>query len=70
MNGLSPAQRRVLAALLEGNSEKDVAARLKLSPHTIHNHVREIYARFGVHSRPELMARCLLSRPQDDLADD
>jgi DNA-binding CsgD family transcriptional regulator len=31
-----------------------------LSPHTIHNHVREIYARFGVHSRAELMAKCYL----------
>jgi DNA-binding CsgD family transcriptional regulator len=66
MDGLSPAQRRVLSALLEGNSEKDVATRLKLSPHTVHNHVREIYARFGVHSRPELMARCLLARPHNE----
>lgn len=63
---LSPAQQRVLYELLEGNSEKDVASNLNLSPHTIHNHIREIYTRFGVHSRAELMAKCFLDRSSDD----
>ncbi len=56
-NGLSPAQFRVFIALLDGFSEKEVATKLDVSRHTVHNHVREIYARFNVTSRAELMAK-------------
>ncbi len=53
---LSEAQRRVLDLLLTGRAEKEVAARLEVSPHTVHNHVKEIYRKMGVNSRPELLA--------------
>ena len=55
---------QVLACLLQGDSEKQVAARLGLSPHTVNRHVQRLYRRFDVHSRGELMFRCrdLLSR--------
>ncbi len=58
---LSWAQRRVLLHLVDGLSEKDTADKLKISPHTVHNHVREIYATLNVHSRAELMALILKS---------
>jgi pSer/pThr/pTyr-binding forkhead associated (FHA) protein len=54
---LTDAQRRVFELLLEGLAEKQVAARLKVSPHTVHNHVRKIYAAAGVGSRAELLVR-------------
>jgi DNA-binding CsgD family transcriptional regulator len=53
---LSEAQKRVLALLLEGKSEKECATHLKISQHTVHNHVKEIYKKMGVNSRPELLA--------------
>jgi pSer/pThr/pTyr-binding forkhead associated (FHA) protein len=53
---LTPAQRRVFDLLLIGLPEQEVADRLKLSPHTVHNHTRAIYVAFGVHSRIELIA--------------
>jgi pSer/pThr/pTyr-binding forkhead associated (FHA) protein len=53
---LSPAQGRVLKHLLEGYSEKQVAYKLIVSPHTVHNHTREIYRALKVHSRPALQA--------------
>ena len=56
---LSWAQRRVLLHLVDGLSEKDTAERLKISPHTVHNHVRDIYSSLDVHSRAELMALIL-----------
>lgn len=56
---LSPAQNKVLDRLLTGLSEKEVAAILEISHHTVHNHVREIYSRLGVNSRAELMAKLL-----------
>lgn len=54
---LSDAQRRVLDLVVEGLVEKQIAKRLKISPHTAHNHVRNIYRALDVHSRAELLAR-------------
>jgi DNA-binding CsgD family transcriptional regulator len=56
---LSQAQRPVLRLLLQGLTEKEVAARLFLSRHTVHAHAKNIYRLVGVHSRPELLARYL-----------
>ena len=47
---------RVLHHLLQGRSEKEAAAGLGRSVHTVHSHVRRLYADFGVESRAELMA--------------
>ncbi len=58
-NRLSWAQRRVLTHLLDGLSEKETAEKLNLSPHTVHNHVRDIYSTLNVHSRAELLALLL-----------
>ena len=44
---------------MEGDSEKQVAARLGLSPATIHQYVTALYRRFGVQSRGQLMAYIL-----------
>ena len=55
--GLSPRMRQVLALLAEGHSEKQVAAALQISPHTVHDYVKMLHARLGVASRGELLAR-------------
>jgi DNA-binding CsgD family transcriptional regulator len=60
---LSPRLRQTLDCLLEGDSEKQVAARLGLSRHKVHEYVTTLYRRLGVASRAELMARCLRRRP-------
>jgi DNA-binding CsgD family transcriptional regulator len=54
--GLTPRQRETLLCLLEGDSEKMVAARLGLSSSTVHEYVKAIYRHFRVSSRAELMA--------------
>jgi len=54
---LTAAQRRVFDLLLEGLPEKQIARRLKISQHTVHNHVRKIYVGARVGSRPELLAQ-------------
>ena len=54
---LTPAQRRVLENLLRGLTEKEVAARLNISIHTVHSHVKNLYKIFGVSSRGELIAQ-------------
>jgi pSer/pThr/pTyr-binding forkhead associated (FHA) protein len=56
---LSPAQNCVLVHLVEGLTERQTSERLCLSPHTVHNHTREIYSILGVHSRAEVLALLL-----------
>jgi DNA-binding NarL/FixJ family response regulator len=58
-SGLSPRMRDTLQLLLGGDSEKEVAAKLGLSQHTVHIHVKNLYKRLSVCSRAELMAKCL-----------
>jgi len=53
---LSPRLHQTLACLLEGDSEKQVAARLGLSQATTHQYVTALYRRFGVQSRGQLLA--------------
>jgi pSer/pThr/pTyr-binding forkhead associated (FHA) protein len=53
---MSSAQLRVLKLLLTGLREKEIAAKLYLSPHTVHNHVKEIFRKMNVKSRPALLA--------------
>jgi DNA-binding CsgD family transcriptional regulator len=54
---LTPRVRQVLACLLEGDTDKQVAARLDLSPHTVNQYTKQIFRHFGVTSRTELLAR-------------
>jgi pSer/pThr/pTyr-binding forkhead associated (FHA) protein len=56
VNQLSKAQLGVLDLLLAGLAEKEVAAKLEISQHTVHNHIKEIYRKMEVGSRPELLA--------------
>jgi DNA-binding CsgD family transcriptional regulator len=56
VTALPPRLRQTLACLLEGDSEKQIAARLGLGYSTVHQYVTMLYRRFGVQSRAELMA--------------
>jgi DNA-binding CsgD family transcriptional regulator len=57
--GFSPRQRAVLDGLCRGLSEKQIADELKLSPHTVHDYVKELHRRLGARNRGELLAKAL-----------
>jgi len=57
LNQLSPAQFRVVRLLLRALSEKQVAHQLRISEHTVHNHVKDVYRILRVHSRAELITQ-------------
>lgn len=59
---IAPRTKRVLELLVEGKAEKEIAAALGMSRHTVHVHVKAIYRLFGATSRPELLATILLGR--------
>lgn len=52
---VSPVQRLIVSMLVEGKTERDIAKVLSRSPHTIHDHVKTIYAVLGISSRFELI---------------
>ena len=49
-------ERQIIQLLADSHSEKEVAADLGLSPHTVHSHVKQIYRQLGISSRSELVA--------------
>jgi len=53
---LSPVKREVLQGLLTGQTENQIAAALGRKRATLHKNVTDLYALFGVTSRPALMA--------------
>ena len=57
--GLSRRLGQTLACLLEGDTEKQVAARLGLSHATVHQYVTALYRHFGVSSRARLLAHII-----------
>ena len=57
VEALQPRLKKVMKLLLEGDSEKQVAFKLNLSPHTVHEYVKNLYAELQVSSRGELLAQ-------------
>lgn len=55
-SNLSPRIRQVLARLLQGDSRKQIARRLGLSPHTVADYMKAIHRQFQVNSRGELLS--------------
>lgn len=53
---LSPRERQVLACLLEGDGDKQIAARLTISPYTVNQYTKSVFRHFGCQGRSELLA--------------
>src|SRR5207244_13333104 len=56
LDQLAPRLQPVLRYILQGDAEKQVAAKLKLSRHTVHRYTQVIYRELGLHSRSGLLA--------------
>lgn len=57
LSTLSPREREVLDAALEGLSARAIARRLSLTEATVRSHLSAIYSKFEVAGRVELLAR-------------
>ena len=53
--GLSNREGEILGLLLRGKSNKEIERDLFISPHTVRNHIHNIYQKLGVGSRLQLM---------------
>jgi DNA-binding CsgD family transcriptional regulator len=56
LRGLSPRLAETLRRLARGQSEKEIAWDLGISPHTVHEYAKALHRHFGVRSRGELLA--------------
>ena len=56
-HGMTPREIEVAMLLIEGCSNRTVAKRLGISPHTARHHTQRVLAKLGVHSRAEAGAR-------------
>lgn len=57
--GLSPRQKEVLQLVVDGLDKPAIARRLRLSYHTVGNHVRNIYQKLSVSSRSQAVAKAI-----------
>jgi DNA-binding NarL/FixJ family response regulator len=56
---LTPRERQVVQFLIDGCSNDDIAARLRLRPQTVKNQLTRIYVKAGVSSRVQLAVAVL-----------
>ena len=54
---LSPRLHTVINLLLQGMGRKQIAAQMNISIHTVNDYIKDVYARFEVHSQSELIRR-------------
>ncbi|WP_030567580.1 helix-turn-helix transcriptional regulator [Streptomyces aureocirculatus] len=54
--GVTPREAAVLHEAVEGLPGKQIARRLDVSPHTVNDHLKALYRKFGVSAREELLA--------------
>ncbi len=55
-HGLSAREIEVMSLIADGQTNGEIAARLFLAEKTVKNHVRRIYSKLGVGSRPAAIA--------------
>ena len=54
---LTPREQEITRGVSRGLSNQEIAAELFLSPHTVRDHLKAIFAKVGVTSRGELVAK-------------
>lgn len=60
---MTERERQVIDLIAEGLSNKEIAARLEIAPHTVKSHVRNIMEKLALHTRLQIAA---YSYRQDD----
>ncbi|MCK5145514.1 helix-turn-helix transcriptional regulator [bacterium] len=54
-NGVSTRQQEIMELLLEGKNNREIAELLYIAPHTVKNHIYNLYKKLGLKNRMELL---------------
>ncbi|MET8474636.1 helix-turn-helix transcriptional regulator [Streptomyces sp. NPDC004856] len=63
--GLTPQQLRIARHVARGDTNREVARRLSVSPRTVDHHLRNVFAHLGIRSRVELARLLAPTEPAD-----
>lgn len=66
--GLTRREAAVAERLAQGDSISQAASHLGISSNTVRNHLKAVYRKLGVHSRVELVVRCLGPASPEEVA--
>ncbi len=66
---LTPAEKRTLLALVDGDAAEDVAIRTGTSITTVRTHIRNVLSKLGVHSQRHAVALALRAGWTDERSD-
>lgn len=58
-HGLTPRETQVLAALCDGGTDGEIAARLAISAETVRSHLKALFAKTGCKGRTALVGACM-----------
>lgn len=61
--GLTPREAEVALLLAVGESDREIGARLRMSPHTARKHCEHIFAKLKIHTRKALALHLMTSAP-------
>jgi DNA-binding CsgD family transcriptional regulator len=67
--GLTDRESQVTLAVVRGLATKELAARLRLSPHTARQHLKRVFEKTGVRSRRELVGKVFFAHYEPRLRD-
>jgi DNA-binding NarL/FixJ family response regulator len=54
---LTPRQKQIVQALVDGDSYKMIADKFMITPNTVSDHIRTIYRKLHIHSKSELISK-------------
>ncbi len=63
LRGLTPREREVVARLVDGLGDREIARALGISPRTVHQHLEQSYRKLGLQSRATVVAMMRDAQP-------